>query len=89
MKLSKERMLEISEMFKQSQVITSTEVTTPFSKIRENVEKYGIEENEFKEYLCFLNPKEYQIYIKQIVQAIYHPMENVFQISLDSSSSLS
>jgi hypothetical protein len=89
MKLSKERMLEISEMFKLSQVITSTEVTTPFSKVRENVEKYDIKENEFKEYLSFLNPKEYQIYIRQIVQAIYHPMENVFQISLDSSSSLS
>lgn len=70
-------MLEISRMFEQSQVMIDKKIITPFSKVRENVKKFSIEENEFKEYLSFLNPKEYQIYIEQIVYAIFHPMEKV------------
>lgn len=77
MELSKKRMLEISRMFEQSQVMIDKKIITPFSKVRENVKKFSIEENEFKEYLSFLNPKEYQIYIEQIVYAIFHPMEKV------------
>ena len=48
MELSKKRMLEISRMFEQSQVMIDKKIITPFSKVRENVKKFSIEENERK-----------------------------------------
>jgi len=44
-------------------------------KVRENNEKLNISEEEFKEYLYRYNLKEYQHYIDQAIQKIYHPTE--------------
>jgi len=71
---------KIQEMFRLSEVFTpSGESITPFYKVRENVEKFKIEENDLQEYLLHYTPKEYREYISQVIQKIYHPTEEDLQ----------
>ena len=52
---------KIQEMFRLSEVFTpASESITPFYKVRENVEKFKIEENDLQEYLLHYTPKEYR-----------------------------
>lgn len=66
----------IQEIFRLSEVITvNEESVTPIYKIRENVEKFQVSENEMREYLLSY-PKEYHEYIEQILQKIYRPTKD-------------
>ncbi|MPM99965.1 hypothetical protein SDC9_147160 [bioreactor metagenome] len=68
---------KIQEAFRLSEMFTPTgESITPIYKVRENMEKLLIEENELQEYLYRYNPKEYHVYIDQAIQKIYHPTED-------------
>ena len=65
----------IQEIFRLSEVITVNEESiTPIYKIRENVKKFQVTEDEMRKYLL-LYPQEYHEYIEQIIQKIYHPTE--------------
>lgn len=72
----------IQEMFRVSEVITvNEEAITPIYKVRENVEKFSITENELRSYLIDNIPvsiyyrKEYCEHIELLLQKIYHPTE--------------
>lgn len=67
---------KIQEAFRLSEMFTPTdESITPIYLVRENMEKFQIEENELQEYLYRYNPKEHREYIDQALQKIYHPTE--------------
>lgn len=71
---------KIQEMFRLSEVFTPAgESITPFYKVRENVEKFKIDENDLQEYLLHYTPKELREYISQVIQKIYHPTEEDLQ----------
>lgn len=70
----------IQEMFRVSEVITVNEESiTPMYKVRKNVEKFSIKENDLKEYLIRFAPRDCKSYIDSVVQKIYHPTENDYQ----------
>ena len=70
----------IQEMFRVSEVITVNEESiTPIYKVRKNVEKFSIKENDLKEYLIRLAPRDCKSYIDSVIQKIYHPTENDYQ----------
>lgn len=66
----------IQEMFRVSEIITvNEEAITPIYKVRENVEKFSIKEDELKEYLEKFAPSGCQACIPIILQKIYRPTE--------------
>lgn len=66
----------IQEMFRVSEIITvNEEAITPIYKVRENVEKFSIKEDELKEYLEKFAPSDCQACIAIILQKIYRPTE--------------
>lgn len=70
----------IQEMFRVSEVITVNEESiTPIYKVRKNVEKFSIKENDLKEYLIRFTPRDCKSYIDFVIQKIYHPTENDYQ----------
>ena len=67
---------QIREVFLVSEIITVTgKKITPIYKVRENVEKFSIKEDELKEYLEKFAPSDCQACIPILLQKIYHPTE--------------
>ena len=76
MKKEKRKLFRIQEILRLSEITKiNGEVITPFYKVRENINKFQVSEDEMREYL-HLYPKEYHKYIEQIMQKIYYPTEN-------------
>lgn len=72
----KKKLFKIQEILRLSEMTKiNGEVITPFYKVRENINKSQVSEDEMREYL-YLYPKEYHEYIEQIIQKIYYPTEN-------------
>jgi len=72
---------KIQEVFRLSEVFTgSGESITPIYKVRENVEKLQISENDMKDYFLSYIPRKYHQYVEQIIQKIYHPTEKDLEI---------
>lgn len=71
---------KIQEMFRLSEVITANEeAITPIYKVRENVEKFSITEDDLREYLVRFAPKDCQEYIELLLQKIFRPTEEDHQ----------
>lgn len=72
-----ERVKLIQEIFRIS-VMQSKDgkMVLPIIRVRENIDKFSIIENELKEYLCkFTHPSDCKMYIPTVLQKIYRPSE--------------
>lgn len=70
----------IQEMFRVSEVITVNEESiTPIYKVRKNVERFSIKEDDLKKYLIRFAPRDGKSYIDSVIQKIYHPTEDDYQ----------
>ncbi len=74
-----ERVKLIQEIFRIS-VMESKDgkMVLPIFRVRENIDKFSIIENELKEYLCKFTPSDCKMYIPTVLQKIYRPSEEDF-----------
>lgn len=73
----------IESMFRSSEIITvNEEAVTPIYKVRQNVARFSITENELRSYLIDNIPvsiycrQEYLEQVELLLQKIYHPTAN-------------
>lgn len=68
------------QLLQESEItLKNGETVIPFYEMRKNVKKLQITENDMRRVLSFY-PKDYHIYIDEIVQKVYHPTKDDLKI---------
>lgn len=68
------------QLLQESEItLKNGETVIPFYEMRKNVKKLQITENDMRRILSSY-PKDYHIYIDEIVQKIYHPTKDDLKI---------